>query len=314
MNISTRNKFKSYLKIYYNYLYSMENINNTITFVTCFYKIKSKFNAETYCHWMRNLLLNVNHFNLVVYTNKESRKYLPLVDNSKIVIIEKNIEEFYNYQYKLYWEKNHKTNDSLNDNSIWKTDWELNMLWSEKIAFVKEVADNEYFSTPFYGWLDIGYFRNSNCNNWPDNKIINAFDKTRIYYGMVQTNNNNISYIKQQINNKTEKGLVKQTIHPECVSIAGGFFVIHKEKVPFWFHLYDYTLKNYLFNQIQVKDDQTILVDCIFGKETQDHFYIFRDMTLNDDTKWFLFIDLLNDKKDRHFKSNAFHNTLMDIY
>lgn len=290
------------------------NINNSITFVTCFYKLKSKFNAETYCIWMRNLLLSVNHFNLVIFTNKESRKYLPLVDNDKIIIIEKNIEDFYNYQYKNYWEENHKTNHMLNDNSIWKTSWELNMLWSEKIAFVKEVVDKQYFSTPFYGWIDIGYFRNSKSENWPQNSIINAFDKDRIYYGVVQNNNNNILYIKQQVNNRTPSGLLKQNVHPQCVSIAGGFFIIHKEKINYWFQLYDLTLKKYLFNQIQVKDDQTILVDCIFSNDTKDHFYLFRDLTLDDDTKWFLFIDLLKYNKDRNFKNNEVHNNLYDIY
>ena len=41
-----------------------------------------------------------------------------------------------------------------------KTDWKLNMLWSEKIAFVKKCYDNKYFpETDWYGWVDIGYFR-----------------------------------------------------------------------------------------------------------------------------------------------------------
>jgi hypothetical protein len=34
------------------------------------------------------------------------------------------------------------------------------MLWSEKISFVKETMDNQYFNTEYYGWCDIGYFRN----------------------------------------------------------------------------------------------------------------------------------------------------------
>jgi hypothetical protein len=62
----------------------------------------------------------------------------------------------------------------LNSQSQFNTAWELNMLWSEKIAFVQETIRNHYFDTEYYGWCDIGYFRNrqadthtSNLMSWP---------------------------------------------------------------------------------------------------------------------------------------------------
>jgi len=32
-----------------------------------------------------------------------------------------------------------------------KSCWELNMLWAEKIHFVKETIERKYFDTEFYG-------------------------------------------------------------------------------------------------------------------------------------------------------------------
>ena len=36
------------------------------------------------------------------------------------------------------------------------------MLWCEKISFVKKTIEKNYFNTDWYGWCDIGYFRESN--------------------------------------------------------------------------------------------------------------------------------------------------------
>ena len=142
------------------------------TFSSCFYIIKSKFDANIYIEWMTNFLSIVNNFNLVIYTDENSYKYIPQEskNNSKIKIILKPLEQFYNYKYKDFWIENHKKNFLLNDKSC----WELNMLWCEKIWFVNETIERKYFETDFYGWCDIGYFRNriydlnTYClSNWP---------------------------------------------------------------------------------------------------------------------------------------------------
>jgi hypothetical protein len=108
----------------------------SITYSSCFYIIKSKFEPSVYIEWMKNFLSIVNNFNLVIYTDDNSSKYIPeeAITNIKIKIIFKPMEQFYNYKYKEYWIKNHKKNIILNDKSC----WELNMLWAEKIWFVNE--------------------------------------------------------------------------------------------------------------------------------------------------------------------------------
>ena len=69
--------------------------------------LKSKFDVDTYRQWMGNFLMNVNNFNLVIYTNKESY-YLfeSLVENnSRIKVIMKEWDEFYGYKWKDKWIK-----------------------------------------------------------------------------------------------------------------------------------------------------------------------------------------------------------------
>ena len=125
-----------------------------ITFATCWYQLKSKFNHQQYEKWMRNLLTNVVKFNLVIYSNEKSVSIFKdmIKDNPKIKVVLKPLSQLYNYKYKNAWIKNHTKNDLLKN----RIDWELNMLWAEKIYFVYETMNKKYFDTNYYGWMDIG--------------------------------------------------------------------------------------------------------------------------------------------------------------
>jgi len=101
----------------------------SITFSSCFYIIKSKFESSIYIEWMNNFISIVNNFYLVIYTDQSSFKYINTKNNPKIKIVIKPLESFYNYQYKDNWIKNHEKNYLLNDKSC----WELNMLIGEII-------------------------------------------------------------------------------------------------------------------------------------------------------------------------------------
>ena len=157
----------------------------SITFSSCFYIMESKFDPSKYIEWMRNFISIANNFNLVIYTDENTSKYINTNSNSNIKIIIKPFNQFYNYKYKDYWIRNHEKNSLLNDKSC----WELNMLWAEKTSFVKETIERKYFDTCFYGWCDIGYFRNrtgeyndtntSELINWPNYDKINALDKKK---------------------------------------------------------------------------------------------------------------------------------------
>lgn len=43
----------------------------SLTFSSCFYIIKSKFDPRFYIEWMNNLISIVNKFNLVIYTDEK---------------------------------------------------------------------------------------------------------------------------------------------------------------------------------------------------------------------------------------------------
>lgn len=263
----------------------------SITFSSCFYIIKSKFPPETYIQWMNNFISIVNHFNLVIYTDENSIKYIDTRENPRIKVIIKPMEEFYHYKYKDFWIKNHENNELLNTKVL----WQVNMLWSEKIWFVKDTIDNKYFETEYYGWCDIGYFRNSygtihteHLSNWANEDKIRGLDKEKIYYACVNNDDGFIELLNKTINNKNELGLPIEPIPPYQNSIAGGFFMLHVNKIEWWCETYENKLKLYFENSYLVKDDQIILVDCILSINNKSHFNILRE---NDDRfdNWFLF-------------------------
>jgi hypothetical protein len=246
---------------------------------------------------MNHFISIVNNFYLVIYTDEISIKYIYARENPKIKIVLKPLEDFYNYKYKSYWIENHKNNLFFNEKSSFNADWQLNMLWSEKVWFVNETANNKYFDTEFYGWCDIGYFRNrptdldtKYLSRWPNRSKIMSLDKTLIYYGCVNNNDDHVNYLYKLINKKTQKGLPAEPIPPQQNTVAGGFFIIHKDKVDWWSITYNLKLKLYLMNRYLVKDDQTILLDCIFSQ--RKHFSLSREKNINYDN-WFMFQRLL---------------------
>jgi hypothetical protein len=266
----------------------------SITFSSCFYIIKSKFDPSIYIQWMNNFISIVNNFNLVIYTDENSCKYINTNDNPKIKIIIKPLEQFYNYKYKDYWIENHKKNSLLND----KTCWELNMLWSEKIWFVNETIERKYFDTEFYGWCDIGYFRNrpydihtKKLSNWANNEKIMKLDKNKIYYACINNDNEYINKLLKLVNNKNQFGLPTRQIPSTQISIAGGFFIIHNDKIDWWVNTYKSKLELYLKNNYLVKDDQIILVDCILSN--LNGFTLFREKN-SSLYNWFMFQRILN--------------------
>jgi hypothetical protein len=262
----------------------------TITFSTCWYTFKAKFNFDTYERWINNMLSNVNNYNLVIYCDCVGSLYFQkYLDNSRIKIIIKPYTEFYNYRYKECWIKNHKENLPLKD----RIGWEVNMLWAEKIHFVNETITNKYFDTEFYGWCDIGYFRGNSTDMsfdqlsmWPSSSKIDGLNKNKIYYACVNNNKPYISAMIRLVNDKLPNGLPVNSIPSNQVSIAGGFFITHKDNITWWLETFDARLRLYFENNRLVKDDQIIIADCIFSDISK--FYLVTE-NLPQYDNWFLF-------------------------
>jgi len=269
-----------------------------ITFCTCWYNVKSKFDNKLYRQWIKNFLSIINNFNVVLYTNKESlRQIFTLIDptNKRIKIIIKPFEEFYMYKYEKQWIKNHEES-GLDLHS--KTDWKLNMIWNEKVFFVKEAIQNGYFDTPFYGWCDIGYFRGRQKDlpinqlfGWPNtNKLINMLKDGKIHYGCVQNNKNEYAKVLVDIKNHYKfDWCVQPTNKYETIMFAGGFFACNKNAIENYAIIYDGKIQYYLDNSFTVKDDQTILTDIIVTNPMLFSIHLEQNKYDN----WFMFQRLL---------------------
>lgn len=271
-----------------------------IIFSTCWYTLKAKFDASVFKLWIDNMLSNINNYYLVVYTDEKSVNFIqPYSDkNPRIMVVIKSLEEFYCYKYSEKWIQNHTVNYNINQ----KVDWKVNMLWSEKINFVCNTIEKGYFkevdnSTQWYGWCDIGYFRGrpihdtpvSKLNVWPNPTKINALNPNKIHYACVCNHQDFIHYLIQMINNKNDRGLPIEPIPSYQESIAGGFFMMHKDKAEWWKTTYYTQLQNYFENGYLVKDDQIIVADCVFSNMA--HFQLYREDSQFDN--WFMFSRLL---------------------
>jgi len=171
------------------------------------------------------------------------------------------------------------------------------MLWSEKIWFVKDTIERKLYETEFYGWCDIGYFRNrpqdvhtSKLSMWPNPDKLKLLINTKVYYACINNDGRYLSYLDKMINNKNDVGLPVQPIPAHQNSIAGGFFICHKDKINWWAETYDNKLELYFKNNYLVKDDQIIVVDCVFSDIK--NFALFRENTRLVDN-WFMFQRIL---------------------
>jgi hypothetical protein len=159
--------------------------------------------------------------------------------NPRIKIVVKPLEDLLQYRHhKEKWIENHSNNIWLNQ----KVGWEVSVLWAEKVHFVQQTIEENYFPniTPsWYGWCDIGYFRpqSGGCltapqiKTWPNPEKLVALDRSKIHYALVNP------YIIDIVNCVKETdphtGLPQPPISPNQVSVAGGFFLITKQNLEY---------------------------------------------------------------------------------
>jgi hypothetical protein len=265
----------------------------SITFSTCWYNFRAKFDISTYQHWMHNMLSNVNNYNLVIYTDEAGYNLVQPYIHSKIKVVIKPCEDFYTYQFKEHWIRNHEMNVLLKH----QVDWRVNMLWSEKIHFVSETIKQQHFITDFYGWCDIGYFRGrsndldaNSLKMWPSPNKINTLDKDKIYYALVNNDDRFVDYVYNIVNNKNANGVPSEPIPQHIGIVAGGFFILHRDNINWWHTTYYDKLKLYFDNKELVKDDQIIITDCIFS--TNQYFCLCKENISHFDN-WFMFQRIL---------------------
>ena len=95
-----------------------------------------------------------------------------------------------------------------------------------------------------------------------------------------------IHQLHSLIQDKNEMGLPKIPIPPNQLSIAGGFFICHRDILPSWFEEYYRKLGDYFNYGYLVKDDQMVIADCVFSKP--EKFFLVKENDPRYDN-WFLF-------------------------
>lgn len=253
-----------------------------LTLVTCWYTLKSKFNKETYKIWIQNLMRHIDRVHVVLFTNRESYDWLLSFLPVKVKVVIKEFEAFYTWDKP--WILNHKNNHVLNGSIHLSVDWRLIMLWNEKIHFVQEAQT--YFNTPWIGWCDIGYFRHDKTPlTWPTLPELNP---SKVFYGV--PTNHLLNYVKLMLD-KNEHGMPRRPVPHHQASIAGGFFIVHKDRLDWWHTLYYQRLNEYFEHKHLIQDDQVIILDCI-----ANHFQDFCLLKETDPAKdkWFPFQSFLS--------------------
>jgi hypothetical protein len=272
--------YESFFFKQYEVISKLNNGQFPITFVSCFYNIKSKHNANIYKDWASKLLNSKLNCNFVIYTNEESKSYIEEFtrdkDNIKLVI--KPLKSFAYYQFKDLWIENQTRNTTLSQVS-----WELVMLWCEKIEFIKDAMENKYFESEWLGWCDIGYFRKGGVDKWPNTAKITKLDKSKIYYNQLKPDSKINKYRKT---GRNQWGLLNKAIDPLHDTISGGFFMIHPTMVSEYGKVFMDRIKLYFEHKYLIKDDQVIILDCILS-----HSHMFN--LIKGKLNWFLFREYL---------------------
>jgi hypothetical protein len=129
-------------------------------------------------------------------------------------------------------------------------------------------------------------------NRWGSPEKIASLDPSKIHYACINNDVNYMSQMTQLVNNKHENGLPVNPIPPIQQSIAGGFFILYKDKVEWWAQIYECKLRLYFDNDYLVKDDQILLVNCILDNDFRNHFQLHYEQNMNFDN-WFMFQRIL---------------------
>ena len=240
--------------IKFSYDYSKESV----TLVTSYFNIVSKFNDNVYKKWMKNFLLLDE--NMVIFTDLESFNYINDIrpESCRTHIIITSICEFETYKYIDYW-KYCQSIDAESHPSV-----ELYMIWSEKTYFIQKAINDNIFNSKWFFWIDIGSIRNKDMlprikkfspKNLPSNKVV----LSQVCY----------DYVDKTVN-KDGISLTLQNKSP-CQScnvvnfIQGGFFGGSVESLKIWERLFTEELRlfvntgtfggkdQYIYNNIFIK-------------------------------------------------------------
>ena len=291
-----------------------------ITFSSCLYQLKNRHGSDKHMEWFRDFIKVVNRFYLVIYTGENEYSVIQneisrLDENTqhKIKVVVKPFTEFQNYKHERFWRSNNERTENMLRNIA---DWRLSMLWCEKTHLVKETIEKRYFDTEYYGWCDIGYFRDTLSastpstaspayrniirEHWPNPTIIQRLHKDKVYYGC-NIQPKYMDYATKWMtrhfhtsNIDSTTGIPRDLYRPDAHYFSGGFYITGREKALWWNDTFQSALEKYINASAFLKDDQHIISYCAFrGSRDQDFCVVYSNDNNSIDKPWFLFRDFL---------------------
>jgi len=134
---------------------------NSVTVVSCYYKLPSKHNHYNYDIWIQNLLLNLQ-CNMIIFTSSDLVDYFEKIKINnkklKLIIIVKEFNDLdilkkYNIDF---WCNQYNIDPTPNVGR----NKECYIIWNSKMNFVKEAITLNPFNSDKFVWNDIGSMRN----------------------------------------------------------------------------------------------------------------------------------------------------------
>lgn len=253
------------------------------TIVSCFYLLEShKYTNELYDKWLNNFFQIRN--NIVIFTNKFTRPYLEqkIKENRKknLTIIDKEFVNFKTYKYLDQFKKQYETLENEKYHNIF-----LYLIWNEKINFVKEAIEKNYFNSEYFLYCDACYFRNKIYKTWPNQEKINKLPKDKVTYFLI------IPFTDEELQINQYENLPSfdygRNKHQAGARFAGGIFVSHKNFYLKWFETFYEFLEKFSRENKFIGKDQSI-INSIYLIEPKLINAIKFDIPYSSKKSWFL--------------------------
>lgn len=243
--------------------------NKSLTIVTGYFTMKSKFPQHEYKRWINNFLKLKE--NMVIFTDLENYDFIHKQRNAvNTYIIVTSIEDFNVYQYLSYWQY-----CKLIDIEKQIHSKELYMIWNEKPYFIQRAMASNPFNSEYFFWMDIGCIRDSNMLSHIEKFSSQNIPHDRVILSRVSNcrlnpilNNNGISLDLQNCEGKSCNVINY---------IQGGYFGGHIDALLVWIDLFTRELElfiktktfggkdQYIFNNISLKYSECII--CLQPKD-----------------------------------------------
>ena len=200
-----------------------------------------------------NNFLKIN-CSLVFYGEKSiiniSKELRPKKYHNKTLWIERDMKDFYSFKnyYKEFNDTYQKDSEKKRHNTL------LYLIWAEKIFFLKEVVDNNYFNTKCFYWIDIGYFRspiNSEYNlDFPSSE--NCLEDPRVIFNSLRKFYNKEIIGFKKLDYKFYNKFIKN------INVGAGMFGGQKEYIDKFYTLYFNTIKIFMGKNFFIGKDQNV--------------------------------------------------------